>query len=68
MTKAMTKALNQQIGERRLAEMMIAVELEVDREEFVFRSPVEREVWLDLEAEFELRCLREGRTWVAMAA
>ena len=63
----MIKALDQQIGEKRLAEMMTAVELEVDREEFSFQSRFERQVWLELEAEFEHRCLREGRSWVAAA-
>ena len=64
---AMSKGLKQQIEAKRLAEMILAVELEVDRDEFVFRSQAELELWCDLEAEFDLRWLREGRSWVAAA-
>lgn len=57
-----------QINEARVTEMMIAVELEVDYDEFGFRSEEERLLWLELEAEFQDRSAREGRVWIALEA
>ena len=56
------------IDEERLAEMLMAVELDVDRDEFSFRSPSERAMWDELEAEFQERLAREGRSWVPLEA
>lgn len=67
-TSQRPKQFNGPVDERRVREMSIAVELDVDREEFVFRSEAERVVWLELEAEFLDRSEREGRTWVALQA
>jgi hypothetical protein len=56
------------ISEHRMTEMMRAVELQVDAEDFGLRSGAERVAWDELVAEFELRCEREGPVWVADAA
>lgn len=44
--------------------MQLAVELEVDREEFGLRGRAERALWAELVAEFEDRVAREGRSWI----
>ncbi|MEL7158727.1 MAG: hypothetical protein AAFN30_19320 [Actinomycetota bacterium] len=48
----------------RVAAMQLAVELEVDGEEFGLRGQAEAALWAELVAEFEDRVAREGRSWV----
>lgn len=55
------------VSAARLAAMELAVELEVDGEDFGLHGPAERAVWLDLVAEFDARVAREGRWWVPAA-
>ncbi len=57
-----------EISEHRLELMEMAVELEVDRNDFGFHHSGEEAVWDELQAEFEIRAERLGRTWVAEAA
>ncbi|MCP3992974.1 MAG: hypothetical protein GY724_28185 [Actinomycetia bacterium] len=59
---------NMVISDERLAEMQRAIELQVDVDDFEVRSLAERHLWNELEVEFELRCQREGPSWVAEAA
>ncbi len=56
------------IGAERLAVMMRAVELGVDRDDFVFYSTFERSLWPELELEVELDRERLGPTWVVEGA
>ena len=51
------------IGIERLATMMRAIELGVDRDDFVFFSSFERSLWPELELEAEHDRLRLGPTW-----
>ncbi len=56
------------VSAARLAAMEVAVELEVDVDEFGLRGAAERAAWDELVAEFEARVAREGRWWVAADA
>ena len=57
-----------EITEARVAEMIRAVELEVEADEFGLRSRAEHTLWEELVVEYELRCQREGAWWVAEPA
>ncbi len=48
--------------------MALAVELEVDGEDFGLRTPAEEALWAELEVEFRERIRREGRCWAALGA
>lgn len=50
---------------RRLAAMQTAVELDVDKSDFSFRSGPEAHLWDELEAEFAELVARIGRVWIA---
>lgn len=45
--------------------MVAAVELEVDKSDFPFRSGEEARLWDELEAEFAELVARIGRVWIA---
>ncbi len=55
-------------SERRIELMEMAVELEVDKNDFAFHSHAEEAIWDELQSEFDQRADRLGRTWVADAA
>lgn len=50
---------------RRLTAMQTAVELDVDKSDFPFRSGQEANLWDELEAEFAELVARIGRVWIA---
>ena len=58
----------ERVDEGRIEQMIVAIELDVDGDEFDFRSEQERQVWFELQAEFEDRSAREGRRWIAVGA
>ncbi len=53
------------LSEERFTAMMRAVELGVDRDDFLFASDEERAVWSELEIEYEQLVAREGPRWIA---
>ncbi len=50
---------------RRVAAMQAAVELDVDKDDFRFRTSDEAWLWDELEQEFAELVARIGRVWIA---